>query len=230
MLEQNHPTRYSMLSNIWFLIRSVWRFDRGLFVQIGLHTVLAAVQPFIFIIMPKLIIDELTGAARPPILLSQVLILAVVAVVVNVFIVATESAFNGRILMVRLRMMGLLSERQMEMDYAMAEDPAVLDRLRVARDAFWSNSTGVEGVLRILFALAGSAIAFAGYAAIVTRLSPWVLLYLVASVMVTYAYARRAKERDLACAWPVPAPIAAWTTWTTSCAISPMARTSGYTA
>ncbi|QSX07384.1 ABC transporter ATP-binding protein [Sedimentibacter sp. zth1] len=74
----------------------------------------------------------------------------------------------------------------MKMDFKFTEDRDVLTEYHNADYAVGSSERGFTAVYTKVFNLLGRILAFGGYIAIVLTLSPWVLLYLLANVLVVY--------------------------------------------
>lgn len=52
---------YTALQNIRYIIGDSWAFDKLVFIYFGIYTVLSSISPFVGILFPKFILDQLTG-------------------------------------------------------------------------------------------------------------------------------------------------------------------------
>ncbi|MFR4051748.1 MAG: ABC transporter ATP-binding protein, partial [Clostridium perfringens] len=76
------------------------------------------------------------------------------------------------------------------------EDPEVINKIKCVMIAVMSNNTGVEGVYHTILGLFGKLTAFVGYISIVLFLSPWILLFLIINVLISYALTMRVKKYE----------------------------------
>lgn len=178
--------KYSSFNTIVYLVRHVWQWDKALFWFFSLYTVSNAAIPFIGIFLPKMLIDELTGRRRIQQIGIILLFFGVAAVILNLLKEYAHTVYWPRVIQVRMEFIHKIDEKAMTMDYEHAENPKVHDRIQKAWSALSGNTNGVEGILNQLFNLVGNMISFAGYIAIIVTLSPYILLYLVASVLLNY--------------------------------------------
>lgn len=184
--------RSGFFHNIHFIITNGWKWDKKLFVYIGLFTISSASAPFLNIFTSKFIIDELTGMRRTNYLACIVLGFLITSSLVNYFNAYSEGIFSPSLIRIKANFEMLIYEKIMKMDFKYTEDPKVLDDIETSDRAIAS----IGLVLRKLFFLFGEIIAFLGYMTIVVTLSPWVLIYLIFTVGIIYWFVRRANKYE----------------------------------
>ncbi|HHD2730745.1 ABC transporter ATP-binding protein [Clostridium perfringens] len=186
----------TLLSNLKYIMGYAWSQDKVLFAQCGVYTILASIAPFIGIFLPKFLIDELLGQRRIEIILMTLIGFFLLSSVVNYSIAWLRCAYSPRVTKIRTDYITMISDKIMKMDFKNTEDPEVLNKIKSVMNAVMSNNTGVEGVYHTLLGLFGSLTAFVGYISIVLFLSPWILLFLIINVLISYALTMRVKKYE----------------------------------
>ncbi|MCR1962983.1 ABC transporter ATP-binding protein [Clostridium perfringens] len=186
----------TLLSNLKYIMGYAWSQDKVLFAQCGVYTILASIAPFIGIFLPKFLIDELLGQKRIEIILMTLIGFFLLSSVVNYSIAWLRCAYSPRVTKIRTDYITMISDKIMKMDFKNTEDPEVLNKIKSVMNAVMSNNTGVEGVYHTLLGLFGRLTAFVGYISIVLFLSPWILLFLIINVLISYALTMRVKKYE----------------------------------
>ncbi|MFR8733058.1 MAG: ABC transporter ATP-binding protein [Clostridium perfringens] len=186
----------TLLSNLKYIMGYAWSQDKVLFAQCGVYTILASIAPFIGIFLPKFLIDELLGQRRIEIILMTLIGFFLLSSVVNYSIAWLRCAYSPRVTKIRTDYITMISDKIMKMDFKNTEDPEVLNKIKSVMNAVMSNNTGVEGVYHTLLGLFGRLTAFVGYISIVLFLSPWILLFLIINVLISYALTMRVKKYE----------------------------------
>ncbi|ELC8453337.1 ABC transporter ATP-binding protein [Clostridium perfringens] len=186
----------TLLSNLKYIMGYAWSQDKVLFAQCGVYTILASIAPFIGIFLPKFLIDELLGQRRIEIILMTLIGFFLLSSVENYSIAWLRCAYSPRVTKIRTDYITMISDKIMKMDFKNTEDPEVLNKIKSVMNAVMSNNTGVEGVYHTLLGLFGRLTAFVGYISIVLFLSPWILLFLIINVLISYALTMRVKKYE----------------------------------
>ncbi|SUY46618.1 ABC transporter [Clostridium putrefaciens] len=186
----------SLMTNIVFLVKNAWTFDKGLFVYFGLYTILTAVSPFIGILAPKFLIDELMSSKRIEVLLIILSTFFILSVIIKYSIAYLSGVYYPKMVKIRFEFISIMQKKSMTMDFKHTENPKTLNDMESAWRAVNNNDDGIEGVFHKLFSLIGSGIAFIGYVAIVAALNPLILIYLIANVIITYFLTLRVKKYE----------------------------------
>lgn len=186
----------TLLSNLKYIMGYAWSQDKVLFAQCGVYTILASISPFIGIFLPKFLIDELLGQRRVEIILMTLVGFFLLSSVMNYSIAWLRCVYSPRVTKIRCDYMTMISEKIMKMDFKNTEDPEVLNKIKSVMNAVMSNNTGVEGVYHTILGLFGKLTAFVGYISIVLFLSPWILLFLIINVLISYALTMRVKKYE----------------------------------
>ena len=186
----------TILSNLKYIMGYAWSQDKVLFAQCGVYTILASIAPFIGILLKKFLIDEILGQRRIEIILMTLIGFFLLSSVLNYSIAWLRCAYSPRVTKIRTDYITMISDKIMKMDFKNTEDPEVLNKIKSVMNAVMSNNTGVEGVYHTLLGLFGRLTAFVGYISIVLFLSPWILLFLIINVLISYALTMRVKKYE----------------------------------
>lgn len=193
---RSNKKKGTLLSNLKYIMGYAWSQDKVLFAQCGIYTILASVSPFLGIFLPKFLIDELLGQRRVEIILMTLIGFFLLSSVMNYSIAWLRCVYSPRVTKIRCDYMTMISEKIMKMDFKNTEDPEVLNKIKSVMNAVMNNNTGVEGVYHTILGLFGKLTAFVGYISIVLFLSPWILLFLIINVLISYALTMRVKKYE----------------------------------
>ena len=193
---RSNKKKGTLLSNLKYIMGYAWSQDKVLFAQCGVYTILASISPFLGIFLPKFLIDELLGQRRVEIILMTLIGFFLLSSVVNYSIAWLRCAYSPRVTKIRTDYITMISDKIMKMDFKNTEDPEVLNKIKSVMNAVMSNNTGVEGVYHTILGLFGKLTAFVGYISIVLFLSPWILLFLIINVLISYALTMRVKKYE----------------------------------
>jgi len=186
----------SELKNIQYILDYVFRFDKKLFLVLGIYTIVSALSPFTGLFLPKFILDEITGGKDFLKIVSYILFFFFFSSILGFLVSFLKGKYEPRIMRIRLLFIELLNEKVMDMDYKNLEDPETLNVVQASLRAINNNTTGIEGILNQLFNILGLFLSFLGYISIVLTLNPIILFYLLVSVLFTYILTLKAKKYE----------------------------------
>jgi ABC-type multidrug transport system fused ATPase/permease subunit len=188
--------QYSAWSNMRFILSETWSYNKYIFLYNGFFTLITAVQPFIMIIFPKLIIDELTQLQRVPHLTLLLLLMFIISSVIGFFTPFLLHRGKTEIMKVTFRYIHRLTAINLRTKYENTENPSFLNKMESARRSLHNVNAGFQGTLNNLFAIGGSVISFFGFFAILAVFNVYILLYLIVSVVISYLLALRMKKYE----------------------------------
>lgn len=91
--ERLEKSKYTTLENIKFIVWDSWRYDKLVFVYFGLFTVLSAISPFIGILFPKFILDQLIGEKNLQIIMMLILGFFLSSAIIGYLIAYLQAAY-----------------------------------------------------------------------------------------------------------------------------------------
>lgn len=163
-----------------YFLKTAWQVNKGAVLWLFLGKIPYALLPFVSMIFPKLIIDELTGARRVSALTALVLIMITSEVVLRFLNRYVEMRNNMGKEWFDNYMERSLSAKSMKIEFAMTENPKSMDLHQKAVSGR-SDSGGINGILQRLADIWSSLLTMTGVVSIISMLSPFLLL---ASVLV----------------------------------------------
>ncbi len=193
-MEQPKEAKNNRFANILPVMRYfyavAWRTSKPYFLTVLADMLMKGVSPFINIILPKFLIDELIGLRRVDVLvwLVAAIVLANAAVyVLNNFLSYFQNRFRTPI---DNQITAMLAEKAMNLDFACTENAAVLTQLEKAKTGISWYSGGVGGLSGALTSVVSGTITMLGTVFILGMLSPLLiaLLFVIiaGSVWITY--------------------------------------------
>lgn len=182
----NQKQKYDVFAVIKRMAKHMWNTDRKQYGRIAIYTVLAAIYPFMSILLPKLAIGILekgeADAAKELVITMGIyfLVAGFLAVLVN-YLSAYISTRNTRI---RLLYLGDMCNKLMHMDYCHQEDACFWQEYDKAINAGNSNANGIEGLYNKVCLMPAKFLSLVGMVCLAGALSPVLLISLVVHVIV----------------------------------------------
>lgn len=187
------------------LLENAWHENRRLFGGCFLYTMAAAVYPFLAVVLPKLILQELEKGAGAD--AGRVFAVAggyfVLAALLGFLRTYVKDWSFYKICGFRMGYLRDTCTKVMEMAYPNTEDASFMQKYEKAFIATQANDNGVEGVYHKLFESPAVWLATAALSVFIGALSPWVLLGLcvnlaavlwVSRMSHAFRYSRKAEE------------------------------------
>lgn len=183
-----------MHNGILFLLKYSWKKKKSYIIYSVMLQILTAAVPLADIVIPKFIIDELTGECRIAYLIFWIGLLLSITLVGTLFI----SFLSGRCFVAKNKIFsffqGDLSERLSRCDFERLEDPHFLDTKSKAEKFLYANGQGFGVVMDNTFKIFGKLLIFAGIIMIISTLSIWVVLLFVFLILLNSWYESRVRN------------------------------------
>lgn len=188
--------RYPLLYTLKKLIHNVTKQNKGLYVYFIFYTIAAAVYPFFAIILPKLLLTELTkdngrSAIRLLYIIAGYFFIAGLVGFIKSFLL--NYAYPG-ITKLRIDYIRDTFDKIISIDYKYMEDAAFFEKNKRAIDATNSNYAGVEGVYHKLFETPAIVFTVIFLTFFIGKLNIYILFGLLASVGVSIFIKRRVHD------------------------------------
>lgn len=190
--------RYSVSSNVRFILSAIREYDGWLLPFVGLNVVFTAMGQFVPVVMPKLIIDELTGAGRSQAVLLYAVLFGTLLLICGGMATTSGNTISFRFIAVRLKLIARSGRKFMGMDFQNLEDPKILDMSQKGDRACDNNQNGLEGVMHRVQGGASKALALVGTGAVITMLNPLILAALFALLVANFVVSSNTRTKDKA--------------------------------
>ncbi len=180
--------KYGLARNAYYVLLGVWKYNRAILLLIAANTLVTAVSPFIGILFPRRILEELLGARRPERIFLLLAAFFLASALSAYFAQCLKGVFMAQPVKVTVPYTNAMYQKCMDISFQCTEDPEFLDNVQTAaKGGGRNNYEGISGMLHKWFEMPGAVMALGGYIAIVSKLNPLILLYLAGSVGVSYA-------------------------------------------
>ena len=180
-----------LIKNIIFMFSFSWKISKRAFAGASIRLVLDTAEPFIYIIFPALIIDELTiGREWNTVLFYICLFIACIALLrglralFNVFVNMSVNRSDVKNALFYMRSF-------LELDYEKQEDEKIRDIQNYVSSKVRANS-----FILIIFGFLTSFLKLAGFSYIIAMLHPAVLLLLFGLVVIRYFLNKKLQKND----------------------------------
>lgn len=188
--------RFKSIKNIFFVTKYIYLWKKSIFLSIALYSIFYAISPFIWIFVPKLLIDELLGGKRIIVLIEILSLALITASTIGFLTEYLQGNFRMKMNAVRYSFIHMLSEKTMTMDFKYTEDPNTLNEINIALRTIQNPNSGIGIVILKLFSIFGSLIGFFAFVAIIFKLSPIILSILVLTILMSYFIMIKAKNYE----------------------------------
>ena len=178
-----------------FLLKLIWRFNKKYIFYAALFQIVTALVPLTGVVMPKYIIDELTGLQRVEYLAVYVGALVLINLVGSILLAYLEGAMFTSKSEVFSSFECMMAEKLMTCDFESLEDPGFLDIKEKAHRILYAEGQGFGAVLDHAFNIAGKVFIFAGLVGVLSTLNIWMVLVFVALVLLNSAVESKVQKR-----------------------------------
>ncbi len=171
---------------IRYLLKKIRRYDPAMLPIMALFTLLSAVYPFIWVVVPSRILALYAQGARdqllPLLLFSGAL--AVVSVFVTTFL---RGNYRMRMNKVRYQLIRDLMDYSLSMPYENTLHESALNDIRLARESVADPTQGAGGVILTMLELAGGLLSAVGFLGLLSSLPWWVMGAMVLLMGLSFA-------------------------------------------
>lgn len=184
---------YPLGSTIRKLLENVNRQNRKIYVYFLLYTFTAAIYPFFSVILPKVLIDELSSGAEAHIvnIVKIILIYFMLTSIFGFLKTFIANYADPRITWLRIDYIRDMFDKIVSIKYKYMEDAVFFEENERAIEATNSGDTGIEGVYHKIFETPAILLTAVVLIFFIGRLNVFILLGLVFNVTVTIWINRR---------------------------------------
>ena len=180
---EKHEFLNSNRAVIQYFVSLVGRLSPKYMPTLLVQSLFKTMRPLIFIIGPKLIVDELTGLQR-----VDRLVVMIAAIAIGNFVIgAIEKVLKARTELMTYQFNNAferhISRKTVEIDFENVEDPEILNLKERALFAVRNHGL-MYAMVEALSKVANEVILIAGLSAIIWTFSPWVLVLLIGVVVI----------------------------------------------
>lgn len=182
--------------DIRYILISIHKYDRKLLMYCTLFSTMKGLSPFVFIILPQLLIEELMSARRTDYILVVILFGCFIYTILTIL----KNYFNAKCIPGYARIRNAFTirhwDKTLTMEYEHLEDKDMLDQNRRALRAVSSTSLGFEAAIKKMFELFSYGLSLIGYIAIISRLHFFVVILIALIVIFNFYIDLSTKRYD----------------------------------
>jgi ATP-binding cassette subfamily B protein len=161
----------------------------------GLSVVMRVALPYLGILMPSVVVGQITARVSPQTFFITVGVMAGLLVIVNYVKSFTDTITDSAIGTLTIGLtMGKQLQKLMNMDYEIMEDPAYKEVHDKADKALHSNHAPAMNIPRTLVELLSNSFGFLLYAGVIAIVHPLILLVLVVTAFINWLMLKRARD------------------------------------
>lgn len=185
----------NLFINAIFIYKLLWKEHKAYFFQSFLLIIVNAVSPFIVIIMPRFIINELMQGKRFVVVIEYVIVMFAISFILSNLqaFLQNYTLYSAKYLMVPLSI--IFNQKNMEMDYENTEDPEILDEKEKAQSMV-INGGCTDNYLLAINELIANLIRISGLSYILSSISIYVLIMIILVSILNTWYSLRIQRKN----------------------------------
>ncbi|MBQ8280415.1 MAG: ABC transporter ATP-binding protein [Roseburia sp.] len=178
--------KYNVLSVLKRMLAHMWQQDKKQYGRIAFYTIVAAIYPFMSVVLPKIAIGILEQGGDDAV--KNLVIAMAIYLVVAGALAMLKDYFKGYIetrnMRIRILYLADMSKQLQRMDYCHHEDAKFFEKYDKAMNAGNTNHNGIEGVYNRISLLPAKVLTLVGMVILAGVLSPALLIALVVHMLV----------------------------------------------
>ena len=178
--------KYGLMENIGFLLKNMWRWDKGLFIFFLIQIPLLVLGPLLSIYLPKLLIDSVTKAVSLKQFLINIGVIIVGIILIETILKASTLKSNIGGFKYRLKYIQLQVDKAIDTDYENIDGPQGQDKMMKATMATMNDQSGTQAITTVLTGLLSNIMGVILYGGIIFTIHPLLIGFIVLSSLINY--------------------------------------------
>lgn len=191
---------YTLFENISYALKKHWRLNKPTIGFCVIAVIVQVLQPFLGLLLPKLVIDQIMTNSDVKSFLLVVGGSAILLIIVSSLKSYTDIIVNDSIGTLSIfDETNLLLEKEMYIDYELLEDPEVKKVYDKAKSGLQSNHSLANNILRLLVNTLVNLFGLILFGIIVVVTKPIIIVLLIASAVISWLFlsiARKYRDRN----------------------------------
>ena len=185
----------TILAGIGFSLPIYWRQRKAILIVCGLAIIMRVLVPYLGILMPKVVIDQIEAQAEPLTFLLAVGGMALMLVAASYLRSFSDGIADNAVGTIGIgSLFAAIMKKNMTMDYELMEDPDFKEVLDKCQKASFGNHAPAMNIPRNLVELLSNSAGFLLYAGVIAVIHPLILLLLLASSGINWLMLSRARK------------------------------------
>lgn len=183
---KNNKPKYGVVGNVIYLLKNMWKWDKGLFLFFLIQIPLMVLGPFLGIYMPKVLIDSITQDISIGQFLINIGIPIIGIIIVETILKASYFKTNTGGINYRFRYIKMQVDKAIDTDYENIDGPQGQNMLMKASMATMNDSSGTQAITKALIDLSSNSIGMAIYGGIIFTIHPLFIGFMILSSLINY--------------------------------------------
>lgn len=179
-----------IISNIRYALKNIWIWDRKFFLFFVPLIPISVCISLLEIYFPKIIIDMVEENFKFKILITTICVYFLIVLLLSILRLFCNSKLSARKYNISHMYQNMIYQKYMTTDFYNTEDVSINIKFKNAINDASSGQCSAEFIWQSLFDLLKSMLGIISYGAIISLISPWVLIFLVISALLTYVAGR----------------------------------------
>ncbi len=186
-------TNYPFLQTIKLMLDNVTKQNKLLYLYFAIYTMAASIYPFFAVLIPKILIDELSQGdeTRANYIVGAVLVYFLLTAVFGFIRTYVRDTAYPQITRIRIDYVRDMFNKIVTVDYKHMEDATFFERNGRAMEAASNNSNGIEGVYHKLFSTPAMALTTLVLILFIGSLNIFILIGLIVNTIMTMWISRQ---------------------------------------
>lgn len=183
---QKSKPKYSTFTNIMYLIKNIWKWDKKLFFLCMLKIPVTVIIPLLQIYLPKVLIDSVSKNMSISKLIGNIGIPIIGIIFLNVLLNAVSSEIEPKKINYRLNYLRLFTYKMLDTDYENIDGAAGQKKFMKAALTLESNDAPTEIIVQEMTSFLSNIMGFIIYAGIISNIHPLIVIFIIASSVINY--------------------------------------------
>lgn len=171
--------KHTVMGNIWFLIKQSYALDRSMLLSAATRVPIRILIPLLGSYLTKYMTSLVPGQTREAALLWYILSYSGALLLLNLADNYVAARLKYDAMFVRLGHLGRIADKDMDADFQNVEDPEGQLLAQKAKEAVWSDRSGVEQLFGQMVDIFSAVFGLAVYSALLFGFMPWAVALLL---------------------------------------------------
>lgn len=185
------------MRSVRYLIKKIIKYDALMILMMIIYTIISAIYPFIWVIVPAKIITFSTENNFSNILLLLV-VTGLLAIIASFALSFLKGNYRMRMNNVRYHLIRDLMKFSLDMPYENTLNTKTLDEIKLANESVLNPQAGAGGIILTMLQIMGELLASLGFIGLFSTLSPFILLFILTLVVGTFLLSEYISKKEYA--------------------------------
>jgi len=183
--------KYSMWSNLYFLLRKAWEIDKGLLFVTFMQMPIIVFIPLLTNYLTKTVVQLVEFRFEIDEMLKRIILLSIGSIVLNVLKNYMDAVIEWRSFSNRFSYIDICCKKIMNMDYENIESPTGQTKMQKAFNSLYNNESGTQQLFIQFINIGSSFVGLLTYSFLLLTLNFEIVLMLIALTMINSLVGRR---------------------------------------